>query len=236
MRLPDGEDLIDIRVLGAADLSQASEVLAVGLCDNPLEVRALGPDRSRRVKALTRLFRALLELPHQQRTGCFENGRLVGVSVASPPGSCRPGLLPSARLGLVVASFGPTAAVRVARWQTAWQRHDPPAPHNHLALLAVHPEARHRGYGQMLLSTYCQGLEKRREVSYLETDRPENVGFYGSHGFSIAAEADVLGVCNWFLLRPAGPRGGEAAPETRGGGVRMWRRSASARTISGGRR
>lgn len=54
MRLPGGENNIDIRALGAADLSQASEVLAVGLCDNPLEVRALGPDRSRRVKALTR--------------------------------------------------------------------------------------------------------------------------------------------------------------------------------------
>lgn len=132
----------------------------------------------------------------------FEGGRLVAVSVAFPPGRCRPRPVRSARLGLVVASFGPPASVRVARWQLAWRRRDPPAPHDHLALLAVRPEAQCRGRGQMLLTAYCRGLNERGEGSCLETDRLENLRFYGRHGFIVAAEADVLGVRNWFLHRP----------------------------------
>jgi hypothetical protein len=34
---------------------------------------------------------------------------------------------------------------------------------------------------------------------YLETDKSENVPFYQKFGFTVVAEADVLGVPNWFI-------------------------------------
>jgi hypothetical protein len=38
---------------------------------------------------------------------------------------------------------------------------------------------------------------------YLETDKSENVPFYQKFGFTVVAEADVLGVPNWFMSRAA---------------------------------
>ena len=39
------------------------------------------------------------------------------------------------------------------------------------------------------------------EVGYLETDRPENVGFYAKSGFELTSEMNLLGVPNWFMHR-----------------------------------
>jgi hypothetical protein len=39
------------------------------------------------------------------------------------------------------------------------------------------------------------------ERSYLETDKAENLAFYGARGFVVVGQADVLGVPNWFLRR-----------------------------------
>jgi hypothetical protein len=41
-------------------------------------------------------------------------------------------------------------------------------------------------------------------VAYLETDRQANVHFYEKFGFVVVAEANVLGVPNWFMSRPGG--------------------------------
>jgi hypothetical protein len=41
-------------------------------------------------------------------------------------------------------------------------------------------------------------------VAYLETDRHANVRFYQKFGFTVVAEADVMGVPNWFMSRPGG--------------------------------
>ena len=38
-------------------------------------------------------------------------------------------------------------------------------------------------------------------LSYLETDKYENVRFYRKLGFDVVAEAEVLGVPNWFMSR-----------------------------------
>jgi hypothetical protein len=40
-------------------------------------------------------------------------------------------------------------------------------------------------------------------VSYLETDKYENVCFYRKFGFDIIAEAEVLEVPTWFMSRPS---------------------------------
>jgi hypothetical protein len=40
-------------------------------------------------------------------------------------------------------------------------------------------------------------------MSYLETDRPENVTFYRRFGFEIVQQEPVLGVLNFFMVRRA---------------------------------
>ena len=45
-------------------------------------------------------------------------------------------------------------------------------------------------------------MDAGRSAAYLETDKAENVTFYQRFGFRVTAQEDVLGVPNWFMLRP----------------------------------
>jgi len=88
---------------------------------------------------------------------------------------------------------------------SAWAKYDPAEPHSHLGPVAVDPELQGRGVGSMLLAEYCQRLDQRTMLSYLETDKPENVRLYQRFGYHVTAEAEVLGVTSWFMTRVPKP-------------------------------
>ncbi|MGH3628366.1 MAG: GNAT family N-acetyltransferase [Sciscionella sp.] len=67
--------------------------------------------------------------------------------------------------------------------------------------VAVAPDRHGHGCGSALLNAYCRALDAAGEVSYLETDKSENVPFYQRNGYAAVAEADVIGVPNWFMIR-----------------------------------
>jgi hypothetical protein len=67
------------------------------------------------------------------------------------------------------------------------------------------------GVGSRLLADCVDGLDVRAETGYLETDKADNVRFYRRFGFEAVACANVLGVPNWFMVRPpARPREGRS--------------------------
>ena len=72
---------------------------------------------------------------------------------------------------------------------SAWAKYDPAEPHSHLGPVAVDPELQGRGVGSMLLAEYCQRLDQRTMLSYLETDKSENVRLYQRFGYHVTAEA-----------------------------------------------
>ena len=49
---------------------------------------------------------------------------------------------------------------------------------------------------------FCTIVDAAGDAAYLETDKPENVGYYERFGFETIGELDVLGVRNWFMRRP----------------------------------
>ena len=51
-------------------------------------------------------------------------------------------------------------------------------------------------------------MDQLQTLSYLETDKFENIAFYQKFGFTVFAEAEVLNVPNWFMSRP--PRTAES--------------------------
>lgn len=52
-------------------------------------------------------------------------------------------------------------------------------------------------------------MDGKGTAAYLETDRLANVRLYRRHGFAVVHEATVLGVPNWFMVRPPGADGEE---------------------------
>jgi predicted N-acetyltransferase YhbS len=85
----------------------------------------------------------------------------------------------------------------------------------------VDPLLRGEGVGSRLLADYVGELDVREETGYLETDKPDNVRLYRRFGFEVVASANVLGVPNWFMVRPpARPRGGRTGKTGELPGVR----------------
>src|SRR5262249_41561319 len=130
-------------------------------------------------------------------------GELVGVCGMARPRHCQPPLLEKLRVVPSVVFGNPIDTTRrVLTWVGEWARHDPREPHWHLGPVAVDSHLQGQGIAGAMLADFCARMDTSRTLSYLETDKSENVRFYEKFGFHVVAEADVLGVCNWFMSRP----------------------------------
>lgn len=195
-----GLEGIGLRPLGGEELEAAALLAARGMRDNPLQIVAIGQVQERRERILHRGFARLLRLDGRPTVGAWDGDRLVGVAAAADPGHCQ--LSPVERLRLLPTFLmAGRAAPRLGRWMSAWARFDPTRPHSHLGPVAVDPDLQGRGIGSTLLADYCLHLDQTKTLSYLETDKPENVRLYERFGYEVTAEAIVLGVTSWFMIR-----------------------------------
>ncbi|HSG00037.1 MAG TPA: GNAT family N-acetyltransferase [Vicinamibacterales bacterium] len=197
-----------IRELTAADLPAAAETLGRAMRDNPLHVRAYGPDPDRREGLLARQFSA--SLPRQLDAGgailgAFDRREphaLLGAAAFVPPGRCRPSAASRVRsLPALFGSHGITRAWRTLVWAYEWSRRDPETTHWHLGPVGVDRHRQGHGIGTMLLRAFSERMDALEATAYLETDRLENVPFYERFGFQVVADGTVLGVPNWFMIR-----------------------------------
>jgi ribosomal protein S18 acetylase RimI-like enzyme len=199
---------VSVRELQRTELGEAAQILGRGMRDNPINVQAFGGTEDHRVRALTRFFEAALRGLHQRGLiiGAFRGGAMVGVCGMAPPGRCQPALGEKASI-LPAIVFGNAIGVslRVVRWVGEWARRDPADTHWHLGPVAVEPELQGHGIGRAMMAAFCRRVDERDAASYLETDKSENVRFYETFGYGVIAEAPVLGVGNWFMMRPSRP-------------------------------
>jgi len=198
---------LTLRELERAELTEAARLLGRGMCDNPVNVRSFGRrDPERRSQALARFFVSVLHGLYRRGLilGAFRNGSLVGACGMAQPGLCQP--TPLEKLSVVpsVVFGNPVGTpLRVLKWVSEWARRDPTEPHWHLGPVAVDSHLQSQGIGGAMLADFCARMDDCRTLSYLETDKSENVRFYQNFGFTVIAETEVLGVPNWFMSRPA---------------------------------
>lgn len=195
---------IQIRELLYPDVTNGSKVLGRGMRDNPLHLKAFGNNPSFREHALTGVFFAFLrmEVKKGKVLGAFLNDRLVGVCGMLPPGYCQ--LTPSEKIKLLptlLINCGFKGTVQMLKWFAEWTKKDYTKPHWHLGPVGVERELQGQGIGSLLLNSFCNYMDKEKSISYLETDKPENVKFYQKFGFEVLARAYVIGVPNWFMIR-----------------------------------
>jgi GNAT superfamily N-acetyltransferase len=197
---------LTVQRLRRKELVDAARLAGRGMSDNPANIRVFGmQDTEDRSRALARFFVPVLQGLYLRGSilGAFCDCTLVGVCGMARPGLCQPVLLEKLRvLPAVVRGNSLGTPLRVLRWTGEWARRDPPEPHWHLGPVAVDPRRQGQGIGTAMLRVYCAIVDDCRSPSYLETDKSENVRFYEKFGFRVIAEAEVLGVVNWFMLRP----------------------------------
>jgi GNAT superfamily N-acetyltransferase len=192
---------LDVGRITESETADAIALLARGMRDNPIHVAALGDDPAHRVDALTQLFSGVIPMqPEPLRAS--EHGKIVGVSGLLIPPEC----MIHGFGGLSADQFPPMLddadeQARLVEWMQAWGGKDPDEPHFHLGPVAADAGKQGRGIGTALLEAFCTRVDQDAAVAYLETDKAENVGFYARFGFETVAEADVIGVPNWFMRR-----------------------------------
>jgi ribosomal protein S18 acetylase RimI-like enzyme len=192
---------VGIAPVPRAERAAAALLAARAMQDNPMHVAALGEDLARRVEVMNRAFGVLLAPSTRFVLGAWHGDRLVGIAAHTSSRHCQPDRGQRLHLPAVLVRSR-SRAPRLLRWLAAWGRRDPGTAHSHLGPVAVDPLLRGQGIGSRLLAAYVGGLDVRAETGYLETDRAENVRLYRRFGFDVVAQADVLGVPNWFMLRP----------------------------------
>ena len=196
-----------MRELKADELEDAAHLLGRGMRDNPVNIRTFGiRDADLRCRALTRFFVPVLRGLYQRGSifGAFRDSLLVGVCGMARPGRCQPtaleklSVIPSVVFGNALAT-----PMRMLKWVREWARRDPSEPHWHLGPVAVDPCVQGQGIGRAMLAEFCARMDKCGSLSYLETDKSENVRFYQKFGFTVIAESEILGAPNWFMSRPS---------------------------------
>ena len=200
-------DAIVIRTLEPVEARMASEVLAQGMRDNPLHIKALGDNPESREHSLAGVFRAFLFAEASKKgfvLGAFHGDALVGVCGMMRPGCCQ--LSPAEKLTLLPkllrhCGFGGTG--RLLSQFGNWSNHDPKAPHWHLGPVGIRRELQGRGIGSVLMKAFCELVDTDKMPAWLETDKEINVKFYRKFGFAVIAEDVVNGTPNWFMERKA---------------------------------
>ncbi len=177
----------------------AAQLLARAFVTNPLNVAAFGRDQLARNEAF---FRAGLPVMYGPKLVALDGPRLVGfIHWVEAPGCRVPAGAKVRMLPGMVRGFGLRSALRVGRWMSTWEKHDPHDDHLHLGPIGVDPAMQGKGLGRQLMARYCEAADAAGLPGYLETDRPENVPFYAGFGFRTVAEVPVLGVTNYLMRR-----------------------------------
>jgi ribosomal protein S18 acetylase RimI-like enzyme len=198
--------MIEVREASPAELPGAAQLLAMGMCDDPIFCAVFGSDVDHRRMRLHRLFGALLPLMGRRPLVAMEGDRLVGVLGRFPPGTCHTPIRRQLRFAFAMRSTNINELWRLWRWLAATEARDLAEPHWHLGPVAVLPGRRGQGIGSQMLQAFCAGMDERGELAFLETDKLDSVRFYARSGFEVSEEGKVLGTPNWWMRRVARKR------------------------------
>jgi ribosomal protein S18 acetylase RimI-like enzyme len=117
-----------------------------------------------------------------------------------------PGVHPDqAAVGATISpGIPPDRGAEIGAFMMEKGRYEPDEPHWYLHMLAVDPPLQGSGYGTALLNHALTAIDKRGEVAYLESTRPENIPLYERHGFELLAKVETHGSPPiWPMLRRA---------------------------------
>lgn len=204
---------VELAALTRDSIEDTALALARAFRDNPLNRAVIASDDpQRRLTCNRHGMRALL--PVALRSGdvrvARRGGRSIGALISTPPGGFP--LPPSGIASRLRTLFGQGWRV-TQRWAEvfdalAW-RH-PAEPHWYLGTLGVAPEHQRVGVGGALLRGWLAAVDRDGMPAYLETDREENLAFYGAAGFRVTEQPEVLGVSVWCMWRAAVRRAADA--------------------------
>jgi len=130
------------------------------------------------------------------------DGRLIATAAWLPPGGMPRGPRRDSAIyaGAATVTLGGRHRVLGFRLLAETDRRHPHELHWYLALLGVDPRWQGRGVGGALLAPVLSRCDREGLPAYLETQKPENIVFYGRFGFAVKDEVRLPGAPPVWLL------------------------------------
>ena len=201
---------LDTTPLSKGELNDAAHVAVRGFYTDPF-FRFLSPNGRQRSRGLFFFFRtALRHLGPKGEIVTVRNAdnHIVGVAAWMAPGGYPQPV--ATQLAAIPGSFRalyrrPKALLLGNRYLAAVARAHPKEPHWYLYLLVADPEMQRRGVGKMLLDYRVAQIDADGLGSYLETQKEENLAYYGRFGFELVKPLTPVegGPPIYTLWRPA---------------------------------
>jgi ribosomal protein S18 acetylase RimI-like enzyme len=177
-----GVGAITVRRAALDDRAALAEILAAAFASDPLALWVLegrrDPERDLRVMFSAILGEALKQRDHHVYITNDSSGAALWFDVGrwKMPVPTKLKLWPTA----VRTGFSSRRAIRL---DFAMQKAHPKTPHHYLQMIGTRPERQGKGAGTMLISTLLEACDREKLGAYLESSNPENLPFYGRHGF-----------------------------------------------------
>lgn len=190
---------IEVERYSSDQIDATVTVLADAFVTNPLHVSAFGPDRLDQNRLFFRI--GLRHMFVGQSFVALSDGEVRGYVHFKTSPYCLP---PPEQIPVTAATLLKPlgeALPQIVQWVSRWCRLDPEEPHVHLGPIGVAPEAQGQGVGTALMRQYLEYLKQEHAAGYLETDRPENVGFYERFGFVVQRKETLIGTPVWYMWR-----------------------------------
>lgn len=196
---------VTVRDLGQSELAGAGAVVGRAMHDNPIMQQVFERCFSRRAAAVGEIFGTVLRQIQAKGIvlGAFAgDDLLVGVGALVQPGRNGSSTFEKISLTRVIQSCTSVEmALAYQRWQSAVARRDPKDPHWQVGPVAVEPGHQRKGIGTALMNALCERMDKFPAMAHLATDRRETVAFFSRFGFRTMAEAGVMDLPTWFMIR-----------------------------------
>jgi ribosomal protein S18 acetylase RimI-like enzyme len=183
---------------GTAQISQATGVTARALRDNPSSL-AVSKDPFVRLEMMYSTFGAMLA--GARIAGVRRGDCVLGVAGAVEPGRCITSMLPPEVRTLKAPTADASDAERFLHMGSLLAEHDLLESHWHVGPVGVEPGFQGKGIGRAAMTLLCDEFDEHRRLAWLETDKPENVRFYGGLGFDVVEEISMFDARNWFMRR-----------------------------------
>ena len=182
-----------VRRLDARETDAAALLLAAAFGDDPLAGYAFDPLPDPTV-ARVWMFQAFLWVALRYGEIDAIGDPASGVAIWYRPGEWDLSPDRIAATGAMTLIERVPAAVRqrfdaVAAFAEAIHRDDIGEPHWYLGVVGIDPASHRRGLGTALLAPRLARADREAVPCYLETTRPDNVGFYARLGFRVSTDS-----------------------------------------------
>ena len=188
------------------DVGELSRTLARAFYDDPVMFWLL-PDENARTAQLRWLFTTMTRHHHLARGGvevaCDGSG--VGAAALWDP----PNQWKESRRGqlAMTPTFIRVLGLRSMRGravQELMKRAHPEEPHWYLGVIGSDPSVRGKGFGQVLMRSRLDRVDAEHAPAYLESTKPQNIGYYQRFGFGVTGEIALPdgGPTMWPMWRP----------------------------------